>query len=178
MRRAVQVFCLVSTVLLFACSKKEPLPEPQQVKVVTQPSSQAEAKESGDDFLKGNDLRIFQHVAEIPAACSNAFAGADFDTDSHLIDPPEDGNHAKWDKSLTPTSKRLIFAGANARTCFIYFRKGSSVPTYQLQIFHIGTPATITYHGVDSDHVYSDPESLRRAVTKNTFMRMTGPERF
>jgi hypothetical protein len=164
--------------ILSGCSEKEPLPEPQKVKAVTQPANLQDAKESGDDFLKGTDLHLFQHASEIPKSCTEAFAGADFDNDASLVDPPDDGNHAKWDKTLTPTSKRLIFAGANARTCFIYFRKGSSVPTYQLQIFHIGTPSTITYHGIDSDHVYADLPSLRRAVMKNTFMRMTGPEKF
>jgi hypothetical protein len=168
----------VCWISLAGCSKKESLPEPQQVKVVTQPSSQREAKESGDDFLRGTDLQVFKQVSEIPTACSDAFAGADFDTDSKLIDPPDDGNRAKWDKSLTPEIKRLIFAGANARTCFIYFRKGSSVATYQLQIFHLGPQQTITYHGVDSDRIYPDLASLRHAVMKNTFMRMTGPEKF
>ena len=176
MGRGVHVACILATALLFACSKKQPLPEPQKVKVVTQASSQKEAKESGDDFLKGTDLQLFKHVSEIPRACTEAFIGADFDNDSQLIEPPEDGNQAKWDKSLTPTSKRLIFAGANARTCFIYFRKGSSVPTYQLQIFHMGPPPTITYYGVDSDHVYADLPSLRRAVVNKAFMRMTGPD--
>jgi len=175
MKILLSVLIVLST-FLSGCSKKEPLPEPQTVKVVTQPGSQEEAKESGDDFLKGTDLRLFKNVSEIPLVCLEAFAGADFDSDSKLIDPPPDGNHANTDKSLNATSKRLIFAGANARTCFIYFRKGSSVPTYQLQIFHLGPPTTITYHGVDSDDVYPNLPSLRHAVVKNTFMLMTGPK--
>jgi hypothetical protein len=176
MKILLSVLIVLST-LLCGCSTTQPLPEPQKVKVVTQPGSKEEAKQSGDDFLKGTDFRLFKNVSEIPVACLEAFAGADFDSDSNLIDPPADGNHASTDKSLNARSKRLIFAGANSCTCFIYFRKGSSVPTYQLQIFHLGPPTTITYHGVDSDDVYPDLASLRHAVMKNTFMRMTGPEK-
>jgi hypothetical protein len=175
--RTISATAFLLLTLAAGCSKKEPLPEPMKVNEVTQPSSVAEAKEAGDDFLKGSDLSLYKHVSEIPQSCMHAFAAADFDANAELIEPPEDGNHAKWDKSLTPNSKRLIFAGANARTCFVYFRKGSSVPTYQLQLFHLGPPATISYHGVDSDHIYTDLPSLRKGVMKNAFMRMTGPEK-
>ena len=107
----------------------------------------------------------------------SAFTQADFDADPDLTEPPADGDHAKWDKKARATSKRLIFAGGNQRTCFIYFRKGSSTPTYQLQIFHLGPPATISYHGIDSEHIYPDLAALRKAVVKNAFMRMSGPDK-
>lgn len=173
------VSAIAIPLLIFAagCSKKEPLPESMKVNEVTQPSSVEQAKEAGDDFLKGKDLTLYKHVNEIPQSCLHAFGAADFDANAELLEPPEDGNHAKSDKSLTPKSKRLIFAGGNERTCFVYFRKGSSVPTYQLQIFHFGPPPTISYHGVDSDHIYTDLPSLRKGVMKNAFMRMTGPDK-
>lgn len=171
---AIAIVCLA---FVAGCSKKEPLPEPMKVNEVTQPSNVEQAKEAGDDFLKGTDLALYKHVSEIPQPCMHAFAAADFDANGELLEPPDDGNHAKFDKSLTPNSKRLIFAGGNARMCYVYFRKGSSVPTYQLQIFHLGPPATISYHGIDSDHIYSDLPSLRKGVLKNAFMRMTGPDK-
>lgn len=175
--RTLHTLVLLAATLAVGCSKKEPLPEPMKVNEVTQPSSVEQAKEAGDDFLKGTDLALYKHVTEIPAECMHAFTAADFDANSELLEPPEDGNHAKFDKSLKPTSKRMIFAGGNARMCYVYFRKGSSVPTYQLQIFHLGPPATISYHGIDSDHIYTDLASLRKGVLKNVFMRMTGPDK-
>jgi hypothetical protein len=162
---------------LVGCSKKEPEPEPPKLKEVTQPSNEMQAKEATDDFLKAKDLAVYKTVSAIPAACLEAFEQADFDNDPDLAEPPADGNHAKWDGKATPTSKRLILAGTNARSCFVYFRKGSSVPTYQLQIFHLGPPATLSYHGMDAEHVYSDLASLRKALIKDSFMRISGPEK-
>src|SRR3954468_15717727 len=171
------LLALVGIVAFVGCSKKEPEPELPKLKEITQPSNQAQAKEAGDDFLQAKYLATYKTVAEIPALCLTAFTQADFDNDPALAEPPADGDHAKWDGKAKPTSKRLIFAGANARTCFIYFRKGSSVPTYQLQIFHLGPPPTISYHGLASEHIYPDLAALRKAVMKNAFMRMTGPEK-
>lgn len=173
--RALFAFGVLLAVL--GCSKKEPDPEPPKLKEVTQPSNGTQAKEAIDDFLNAKDLTIHKTVTAIPASCRKAFAEADLDNDPELAEPPADGDHAKWDHKAKATSKRLIFAGSNAHTCFVYFRKGSSVPTYQLQIFHGGPPATLAYHGMDTESIYPDLAALRKALHKNIFLRISGPEK-
>lgn len=154
---------------LAGCSKKDPGPEPQQVRAITQPASDEQRKESTDDFLKAKDLQLIKTVAAIPQPCMHAFAHNDLDRDAELDEPPASGDHSQWDGKATPSTRRLIFAGANARTCFVYFRKGSSVATYHLQIFHLGPPATIGYDGMDAEHIYPDLPFLRRAFQKKAF---------
>jgi hypothetical protein len=180
MRDLMKFLVSALVVLACGCSKKEETPPPPPVREITQPANDTQAKESIDEFLKAADMAVVKQVSAIPDACLRAFNAADFDENAELADPPEDGNHAKWDKKTSPnsSSKRLIFAGANAGSCFVYFRKGSSVPTYQLQIFRLGPPATIAYHGVDSEHIYSDLSALRKALRKKAFAQTAGPEKF
>ena len=83
-----------------------------------------------------------------------------------------DGDHAKWDKK---SKKRLIFAGSNPRTCFVYFRGGTSLPIYNLQIFHAGPPTTLAYHGSDTENIYPDLAALRRGYQKHAFLDVSAP---
>lgn len=161
---------LVAVALLFAlagCSKKQEAPAPEPLRQVTQPSNEEQAKEAIADFLKATDFNIVKTVSAIPKDCLHAFDAADLDGNVELADPSADGDHAKWDKK---SKKRLIFAGANPQTCFVYFRGGTSVPIYNLQIFHSGPPATLSYHGSDTEHIYPDLPALRRAYQKHAFL--------
>lgn len=161
---------IVAAVLLIAvagCSKKQEAPAPEPLREVTQSSNQEQAKEAIADFLKATDFTIANTVAAIPKQCLHAFNAADFDETAELVDPPADGDHAKWDKK---SKKRLIFAGSNPRTCFVYFRGGTSLPIYNLQIFHAGPPATLAYHGSDTEHIYPDLAALRRGYQKHAFL--------
>jgi hypothetical protein len=153
--------------VLAGCSKKEELPEPQVVHEVTQSSNPDQAKAAIDDFLTAKDFTIAKLVAEIPKQCLHAFNAADFDSTAELVDPPADGDHAKWDKK---SKKRLIFAGSNPRTCFVYFRGGTSLPIYNLQIFNGGPPTTIAYHGSDTENIYADLNALRRGYQRKAFL--------
>src|SRR5262249_36063735 len=128
MRLIVPAFLLLA---LLGCSKDEPRPEPQPVREVTQSSNEAQAKDAINDFVNAKYLNIERTVSAIPKQCLHAFNAADFDATAELADPPADGDHAKWDKK---SKKRLIVAGSNPRTCFIYFRGGTSIPIYNLQI--------------------------------------------
>jgi hypothetical protein len=152
---------------LTGCSKKEDAPPPEPVREVTQSSNEAQAKEAINDFLTAKDFNIAKTISAIPKQCLHAFNAADFDATAELADPPADGDHAKWDKK---SKKRLIFAGSNPRTCFIYFRGGTSLPIYNLQIFHGGPPTTLAYHGSDSEHIAADLPALRKAYQQNTFL--------
>ena len=165
---------LVAALLLalIGCSKKEETPPPQPLREVTQPSNEEQAKEAISDFLKAADLNIAKTVDAIPKDCLKAFNAADLDGNVELVDPPADGDHAKWDKK---SKKRLIFAGANPRTCFVYFRGGTSVPIYNLQIFHAGPPTTLAYHGSDTEHIYTDLPSLRKGFQKKAFLDVSAP---
>lgn len=162
---------------LIGCSKEEPPPSSdlEKPKQITASSNEQQLQEAGDDLLEAKDLQIAHKVSEIPSACKAAFEGADFDDDKSLADPPEDGKHDRPEPKLQ--GKRLIYAGANQRSCFVYFRKGTTVPYYHLQLFHLGPPPTIAYHGVDANKVYPELASLRKAIMKNAFSRMTGPEK-
>jgi hypothetical protein len=73
---------------------------------------------------------------------------------------------------------RLLFAGIGEKDCFVYYEKGGRALNYHLEIFHLGTPVTLTYHGVDSKGPYRDLAALRMALRGFAFMRMTGSERF
>lgn len=159
---------LLTLLTLAGCSKKEPAPAPQ-VREITQPSTDVQRQESLEDFAKAKDLQLYKRVAAVPQACMHAFAHNDLDKDAVLDDPPADGDPAKWDGKSVGSSRRMIFAGANARTCFIYFRRGSSTPYYHLQIFHLGPPATISFDGMDAEHAYPDLPSLRRAFQRKSF---------
>ena len=152
---------------LIGWSKKEEPPPPQPLREITQSSNEEQAKEAIADFLKATDFNIAKTVDAIPKDCLKAFNAADFDESAELVDPPADGDHAKWDKK---SKKRLIFAGANPPTCFVYFRGGTSVPIYNLQIFHAGPPMTLAYHGSDTEHIYTDLASLRRGYQKHAFL--------
>jgi hypothetical protein len=166
---------LVTAALLFAligCSKKEEAPEPPPVREVTQSSNPEQAKAAVSDFLKATDFNIAKAVSAIPKQCLHAFNAADFDANGDLVDPPADGDHAKWDKK---SKKRLIFAGSNPRTCFVYFRGGTSLPIYNLQIFHAGPPTTLAYHGSDTENIYPDLAALRRGYQKHAFLDVSAP---
>jgi hypothetical protein len=134
---------------------------------ITQSSNEEQAKEAIADFLKAADFTIAKTVSAIPKACLKAFNAADFDESAELVDPPADGDHAKWDKK---SKKRLIFAGSDPHICFVYFRGGTSVPIYTLQIFHAGPPMTLAYHGSDTEHIYPDLPALRRGYQKHAFL--------
>jgi len=152
---------------LIGCSKKEEPPPPQPLREITQSSNEEQAKEAIADFLKAADFTIAKTVSAIPKACLKAFNAADFDESAELVDPPADGDHAKWDKK---SKKRLIFAGSNPRTCFVYFRGGTSLPIYNLQIFHGGPPTTLAYHGSDTERIAADLPALRKAYQSHTFL--------
>lgn len=152
---------------LIGCSKKEEAPPPQPLREITQSSNEEQAKEATADFLKATDFTIANTVTAIPKDCLHGFNAADFDESAELVDPPADGDHAKWDKK---SKKRLIFAGSNPRTCFVYFRGGTSLPIYNLQIFHAGPPMTLAYHGSDTEHIYTDLPSLRKGFQKKAFL--------
>lgn len=156
-------------VALAGCSKKE-APAPQPLREITQSSNEEQAKEAIGDFLKATDFNIAKTVDAIPKDCLKAFNAADFDESAELVDPPADGDHAKWDKK---SKKRLILAGSNPRTCFVYFRGGTSIPIYNLQIFHAGPPMTLAYHGSDTEHIYPDLAALRRAFQKKAFLAVS-----
>ncbi len=155
---------------LIGCSKKEEAPPPQPLREITQSSSEEQAKEAIDDFLKATDFNIANTVSAIPKDCKHAFDAADFDENAELVDPPADGDHAKWDKK---SKKRLIFAGSSPRTCFVYFRGGTSVPIYNLQIFHVGLPTTLAYHGSDTEHIAANLAALRKAYKGQAFLAVS-----
>jgi hypothetical protein len=179
MKKTSWTLTLVFVAALAGCSKDEPAPEAQTFRAITQPSSSDQQKESAEDFMRAKDMQVFSKVSDIPAGCKEAFDANDLsESASELVDPPADGDHAKWDGKLGPNGKRLIFAGANPRTCFIYFRKGGSLGIYELQIFHLSPTATVAYDGSDTQNVYSDLVSLRRAVKSKTFERTSGIENF
>lgn len=164
---------------LAGCSKNEPVSEPQNFRAITQPSNAEQQNESAEDFMRAKNMQVFSKVSDIPASCKNAFDANELSENaSELVDPPADGDHAKWDGKLGPNGKRLIFAGANPRTCFVYFRKGGSLGIYELQIFHLPPTATVAYDGSDTQKVYSDLASLRQAVKAKTFERTSGIENF
>ena len=152
---------------LVGCSKKEEIPPPQPVREVTQSSNADQAKDAITDFLTAKDFNIAKTVSAIPKQCLHAFNAADFDETAELADPPADLDHAKWDKK---SKKRLIFAGSNPRTCFVYFRGGTSLPIYNLQIFHGGPPTTLAYHGSDTERIAADLPALRKAYQSHTFL--------
>jgi hypothetical protein len=161
---------LVATALLLVlggCSKKEEAPPPEPVREITQSSNADQAKDAIQDFLTAKDLNIAKTVDAIPKQCLHAFNAADFDDTAQLVDPPADSDHAKWDKK---SKKRLIFAGSNPRTCFVYFRGGTSLPIYNLQIFHGGPPTTLAYHGSDTEHIAVDLPALRKAYQNHMFL--------
>jgi hypothetical protein len=164
---------------LTGCSRNESAPEPQKFRAITQPANPEQQSESAEDFIKAKDMQVFNKVADIPAACKNAFDANELDENApQLADPPADGDHAKWDGKLGPNGKRLILAGANPRTCFVYFREGGSLGIYELQIFHLIPNATVAYDGSDTQNVYTDVASLRRAIKAKTFERTSGIESF
>jgi hypothetical protein len=176
-----QIACTLTLALFAAigCSKNEPAAQPQKFRAITQPAAAEQMNESGEDFMKANDMQIFKQVADIPPACRKAFDGNELDENApELTDPPADGDHAKWDGKSGPKNKRLIFAGSNPRTCFVYFRKGGSVGIYELQIFHLTPTAAVAYDGSDTQKVYNDLASLRHAVRSKTFERTSGIESF
>jgi hypothetical protein len=161
------------------CSKNEPASEPQRFREITQPATAEQMNESAADFITANDMQVYRQVADIPSACKKAFDGNELDENApELTDPPADADHSKWDGKSGPKDKRLIFAGASPRTCFVYFRKGGSVGIYELQIFHLTPSATIAYDGSDTQKVYNDLASLRHAVRSKTFERTSGIESF
>lgn len=163
-------------VSLAGCSKKPDPPLKSQF--FTGSSSEQQMKEAGDDFLSG-DLIVVKTVAAIPEPCKLGFAGADVDNQLYMSNPGEEYQGTQEKKDLQLPRQRLIFAGANARTCFVYFeQEGSAGVKYHLEIFHLGPPVTLTYHGVDSKGIYKDLAALRMAVNGRAFMRMTGSERF
>lgn len=154
-------------VTLVGCSKKQEAPPPEPLREVTQPSNEEQAKDAIKDFLTAKDFAIAKTVSAIPKDCLHAFDAADLDGNVELVDPPPDGDHAKWDRK---SKKRLIFAGSNPQTCFVYFRGGTSVPIYNLQIFHAGPPTTLAYHGSDTEHIYPDLVSLRKGYQRKAFL--------
>jgi hypothetical protein len=161
------IVTVILLLILAGCSKKEEAPPPPPVREVTQSSNETQAKDAINDFLTATDFNIAKTVAAIPKQCLHAFNAADFDETAELADPPADGDHAKWDRK---SKKRLIFAGSNPRTCFIYFRGGTSLPIYNLQVFHGGPPTTLAYHGSDTENIASDLSTLRKAYQKKAFM--------
>jgi hypothetical protein len=161
------IVAAVFLLVLAGCSKKEEAPPPPPVREVTQSSNEAQAKEAINDFLTAKDFNIANTVSAIPMQCLHAFNAADFDEAAELADPPADADHAKWDKK---SKKRLIFAGSNPRTCFVYFRGGTSIPIYNLQIFHGGPPTTLAYHGSDTEHIATDLPALRKAYKSHAFL--------
>ena len=165
-------------VLLSGCSKK-PDP-PLKSKEFTTLSDDQQMKDAGDDFLDGN-MQIVKLVRDIPENCRYGFAGADVDNQLYMADPGMEyqGTQEKDKKDLKLPRQRLIFAGSNPRACFVYFeQEGSAGLKYHLEIFHLGPPVTLTYHGIDSKGIYKDFGALRMAVRGGAFMRMTGSERF
>jgi hypothetical protein len=179
MRRYAYSACmLVSLAFLNGCGER---PEaPLKSKEFTTLSNDQQMKEAGDDFLDG-DLHIFKRVAEIPEDCRYGFAGADVDNRLFMAEPgmKYQGLQENDKKDIDLPRQRLIFAGANPRACFVYYeQEGSAGLKYHLEIFHLGPPATLTYHGIDSKSIYRDLAALRMAVRGYAFMRMTGSERF
>lgn len=167
---------LLALALLAGCSRK-PDP-PLKSRFFTGLSNQEQMKEAGDDFLSG-DLTIVKRVAAIPESCKLGFAGADLDNQLFMSDPDQEYQGVQEKKDPKTPRQRLIFAGSSPRVCFVYFeQEGSAGIKYHVEIFHLGPPVTLTYHGIDSKSVYKDIAALRMAVNGHAFMRMTGSERF
>jgi hypothetical protein len=164
------------TLLLIGCSER-PDP-PLKSREVTGLSNDQQMKEAGDEFLDGN-LTIYKRVREIPEVCRFAYAGADVDNVLFMADPGQKYQGVEEKPDSKDPRQRLIFAGSNPRTCFVYYeQEGSAGVKYHLEIFHLGPPATLMYHGIDSKGIYKDLAALRMAARGGAFMRMTGSERF
>lgn len=162
--------------LLTGCTEK-PDP-PLKSREVTGLSTEQQIKEAADDFLDG-DLKIQKRVREVPENCRYAYAGADVDNVLFMADPGQKYQGSEEKPDAKDPRQRLIFAGSNQRTCFVYYeQEGSAGVKYHVEIFHLGPPATLMYHGIDSKGIYKDLAALRMAVRGSAFMRMTGSERF
>jgi len=174
MRCSAYVCCVLVFALLAGCGKKA---EPMKSKEFTVLSDDAAMKEAGNEFLVG-DLHTIKQISDIPENCRLAYAGADLNNQLFMADPGEkfEPSDVITDSRLPNT--RLLFAGTGQKSCFFYYEKGGRTLNYHLEIFHLGSPATLTYHGVDSKGPYRDLAALRMAVRGFAFMRMTGSERF
>jgi hypothetical protein len=161
--------------IVAGCTKRAD--PPLKSKEFTTLSDDPQMKEAGDDFLDG-ELRIMKRVSEIPENCRYGFAGADVDNQLYMADPGQKFESTDVVKDPKAPRARLLFAGTGKESCFVYYEKGGRSLNYHLEIFHLGPPVTLTYHGVDSTGPYRDLAALRMAVRGYAFMRMTGSERF
>jgi hypothetical protein len=175
-RHSRLVIALALVTFVIGCSEK-PDP-PLKSREVTGLSNDQQTKETGDDFLDG-DLKVYKQVRAIPEDCRYAYAGADVDNVLFMADPGRKYQGSEKKPDAKDPRQRLIFAGSNPHTCFVYYeQEGSAGVKYHLEIFYLGPPATLMYHGIDSKDIYKDLAALRMAVRGRAFMRMAGSERF
>lgn len=175
-RIALSVALACWILLLLGCSEK-PNP-PLKSREFTGLANDQQMKEAGDDFLDG-DLKVNKRVRDIPEDCRYAYAGADVDNILFMADPAQKYQGSEKKPDARDPRQRLIFAGSNQRTCFVYYeQEGSAGVKYHIEIFHLSPPATLMYHGIDSKGIYKDLAALRMAIRGGTFMRMTGSDRF
>jgi hypothetical protein len=176
MRRSALITCALGiSVLVLGCADKQT--PPLKSKEVTALSDDQQMKEGGNDFLDG-ELTIVKRVSDIPENCRYGFAGADVNNQLYMADPGTKFEATDVIEDPKAPRTRLLFAGSSSKSCFIYFEKGGRDLNQHLEIFSLGPPVTLTYHGVDSKGPYRDVAALRMAVRGFAFMRMTGSERF